>query len=142
VRKRAFAPPPAVEVLPPDLIPLSEGDFDDDAVRTALYLSWGNVSKAARMLNMPAGMLARRVELSGSLKADRDAARRLIVDTAEAKIVERLTSLEGDDLYDTVKFVLTTLGKEVGWGAGQPRSAGAVALTDGSRSLTVKWNED
>lgn len=141
MRKRAFAPP-AVEELPSDLVPLSEGDFDDDAIRTALYLSWGNVSKAAQLLKMPAGMLARKVELSTSLKADRDAARRLIVDCAEAKIVERLTELQGDELYDTVKFVLTTLGKEVGWGAAQPRTAGAVALTDGSRSLTVRWNDD
>jgi hypothetical protein len=142
-RRRPFSPP--AHMLPPDLPVLTETPdlSDEDVLRTALYVSWGNVLKAAELLGLPAGVLARRIESSKSLKADRDAARRLIIDAAEGKIIDRLADTEGEDQYETAKFVLTSLGKEVGWGAAAPRSpAGGFALSDGSRSLVVKWNDD
>jgi hypothetical protein len=53
-----------IDYLPPDLAPLPYGaDAEDvEAVRTALYLNYGNVGLAAKALHTPAGQLARLVE--------------------------------------------------------------------------------
>ena len=90
--RRPNSKTPEIEYLPPDLAPLPYGAStdDEDAVRTALYLNYGNVGLAARQLGCLPGALARQIELVPSLKADRDAARRMIVDQSEAVIVEEL----------------------------------------------------
>ncbi len=137
---------PSVEYLPPDLapIPYGAGVEDDEAIRTALYAHFGNVGLAARALGTLPGTLARRIELLPSLKADRDAARRMIVDQAEAVVVEQLLDADQPDRRDdAARFVLTSLGKGVGWGATTTSAAAGFSLSDGAgRSLTVKWQTD
>jgi len=139
-------PEPDIEYLPPDLAPLPYGASDDDeeAVRTALYLNFGNVGLAARALGCAPGALARRVELVPSLKADRDAARRMIVDQAEAVVVEQLLDADQPDRRDAAaQFVLTSLGKSVGWGQQATSQAAGFSLSDGAgRTLQVKWQSD
>jgi len=116
-----------IEDLPPDLapIPYGAGDEDIEAIRTCLYLNFGNVKLAARALGSTAGAIARKVEGDPSLRADRDAARRMIVDLAEANIVEQLSDTGSVDRRDeAAKFVLTSLGKSLGWGAPATSAAG------------------
>ena len=138
---------PEVEYLPPDLrpLPVAPDSDDDEAVRTALYLNFGNVGLAALALGRAPGELARHIELFPSLRADREAARRMIVDQAEAVIVDQLLDTEQADRRDeAAKFVLTNLGKSLGWGTGpsSTQSAG-FSLSDGSgRTLQVKWQTD
>ena len=109
-----------------------------------MYLNYGNVGLTARQLGITPGALARRIELIPSLKADRDAARRMIVDQAEAVIVEQLTDTRQVDRRDeAARFVLTTLGKSLGWGNAGGPSGGGISLADGSgRQLTVRWQTD
>ena len=107
--------------------------------------SFGNTGRAAALLEVSPGQLARQIELSPTLKADRDVARRMIVDLAEERIVEALlddTSTERRD--ETARFVLTSLGRGLGWStsASAPAAAG-FSLSDGSgRTLSVKWQTD
>ena len=134
-----------MEYLPEDLevIPYGADIEDEEAIRTALYLNYGNVGLAARSLGVLPGALARIIEQSTDLKADRDAARRMIVDAAEANIVEQLTDKAQVDRRDeAAKFVLTSLGKALGWGT-QATSAAGFSMTDGGgRTLQVKWQTD
>ena len=142
--RRPGAPVP-LEYLPEDLapIPYGAGIEDTDAIRTALYLNYGNVGLAAKSLGCLPGALARIVEQSAGLKSDRDAARRMIVDQAEQVIVEQLTDAAQTDRRDeAAKFVLTSLGKALGWGQ-QATSAAGFSMTDGGgRTLQVKWQTD
>jgi hypothetical protein len=79
-----------------------------------------------------------------SLKADRDAARRMIVDQSEAVIVEELLDADQPERRsEAARFVLTSLGKSLGWGTGQSSTGGGLSLSDGSgRTLQVKWQSD
>lgn len=79
-----------------------------------------------------------------SLKADRDAARRMIVDQAEAVVVEQLLDADQPDRRDAAaQFVLTSLGRSLGWGNSPASQAAGFSLSDGSgRTLQVKWQSD
>ncbi len=136
---------PNIEYLPPDLAPLPYGASDDDeeAIRTSLYLSFGNVGLAAQKLGCLPGALARKIELVPSLKADRDAARRMIVDQSEAVIIEQLLDTEEPGRRDdAARFVLTSLGRSLGWGQTAQAQAG-FSLSDGSgRTLSIRWQSD
>jgi len=80
-----------------------------------------------------------------SLKADRDAARRMIVDQSEAVIVEELLDQDQPERRsEAARFVLTSLGKSLGWGTGQSATqAAGFSLSDGAgRTLQVKWQSD
>jgi hypothetical protein len=137
--------PIPLEYLPDDLAPIPYGaDIEDtEAIRTALYLNYGNVGLAAQSLGCLPGALARIVEKSADLKSDRDAARRMIVDQAEAVVVEQLLDKAQIDRRDeAAKFVLTSLGKALGWGT-QATTAAGFSMTDGAgKQLTVKWQTD
>ena len=67
----------------------------------------------------------------------------MIVDQAEAQVVEQLlddASIERRDA--AAAFVLTSLGKSLGWGSNPQQSAG-FSLSDGAgRTLQVKWQTD
>lgn len=141
--KRPGVPAP-LEYFPPDLEPIPYGadDKDTEAIRTALYLNFGNCQLAARDLRTTPGALARKIEADATLRVDRDAARRMIVDQAEANLVEQLTDASSLDRRDeAAKFVLTSLGKSLGWGT-QSTSAAGFSLTDGNKTLSVKWQSD
>ena len=87
--RRPGSPPPPVEYFPPDATPIPYGADEDDlndlgVIRTALFANFGNIKLAATALGVAPGQLSRVVEASVDLKTDRDAARRMIVDLAEA----------------------------------------------------------
>ena len=132
--------------MPPDLAPLPYGatDEDEDAVRTALYLNYGNVGLAARSLGCLPGALARKIEMVPSLKADREAARRMIVDQSEAVVVtELLDETQPERQSEAARFVLTSLGKSLGWGGAAAAASAGFSLSDGAgRTLQVKWQSD
>jgi len=69
----------------------------------------------------------------------------MIVDQAEAQVVDQLLDENSVDRRDeAAKFVLTNLGKSLGWGTSpsSTQSAG-FSLSDGSgRTLQVKWQTD
>jgi hypothetical protein len=137
--------PIPLEYLPADLAPIPYGaDIDDtEAIRTALWVNFGNVGLAARALACTPGALARLVEQSAELKSDRDAARRMIVDQAEAVVVEQLLDKAQIDRRDeAAKFVLTSLGKALGWGTQATTAAGFSLSDGGGRTLQVKWQTD
>jgi hypothetical protein len=141
--RRPGSPIP-IEDLPADLAPIPYGaDIEDaEAIRTALYLNYGNCKLAAQSLGCRAGALSRIVESSPELKAERDAARRMIVDQAEAVVVEQLTDDRNPDRRDEAsKFVLTTLGKALGWGS-QATSPAGFSMSDGQRTLSIRWMGD
>jgi len=144
MRRRDTTSP--TDYLPTELAPLpyGAGADDDEAIRTSLYLNYGNVGLAARALGCLPGDLARRIEMLPSLKADREAARRMIVDQSEAVVIEQLLDEDSPDRRDeAAKFVLTSLGKSLGWGASTTSAAAGFSLSDGSgRQLTVKWQTD
>lgn len=146
MRRPGQAREPEIDYLPPDLAPLpyGAGAEDDEAIRASLYLNFGNVGLAARQLGCLPGQLARRIELLPSLKADRDAARRMIVDQAEAVVVEELLDTDNEERRsETARFVLTSLGKSLGWGSQATSQAAGFSLSDGSgKQLTVRWQTD
>jgi hypothetical protein len=109
-----------------------------------LYLNHGNTQLAALQLGCHPGVLARKIEMVPSLKADRDAARRQIVDTAEMVIVEELQDTNNpEQRSEAARFVLTSLGKTLGWGTQATSQAAGFSLSDGAgRTLQVKWQSD
>jgi hypothetical protein len=68
----------------------------------------------------------------------------MIVDQAEAVVVEQLLDVDQPDRRDAAaQFVLTSLGKSVGWGQQAASQAAGFSLSDGSgRTLQVKWQSD
>ena len=67
----------------------------------------------------------------------------MIVDQAEAQVVDQLLDPDSIDRRDAAAtFVLTSLGKSLGWGNSPQQSAG-FSLSDGAgRTLQVKWQTD
>jgi hypothetical protein len=67
----------------------------------------------------------------------------MIVDQAEQVVVGELQDDSNPERQsETARFVLTSLGKSLGWGA-QATSQAGFALTDGSgRTLSVRWQND
>jgi len=145
--RRPGSPPPPVEYFPPDATPIPYGADEDDlndlgVIRTALFANFGNIKLAATALGVAPGQLSRVVEASVDLKTDRDAARRMIVDQAEAIVVEQLTDERNTDRRDEAsKFVLTTLGKSLGWGS-QATAPSGFSMSDGQRTLSIRWMGD
>ena len=68
----------------------------------------------------------------------------MIVDQAEAVVVEQLLDANQPDRRDeAARFVLTSLGKSLGWGTSTTGQAAGFSLSDSSgRTLQVKWQSD
>ncbi len=68
----------------------------------------------------------------------------MIVDQAEAVVIDQLLDEESLDRRDeAAKFVLTSLGRSLGWGQTAVPAAAGFSLSDGSgRTLSVKWQTD
>ena len=81
-----------------------------------LERAYGQVYMAANMLGMSHQALYARIAKSTHLAEIRDKHRGTLVDTAEIQI-RRLVN-QGD--FAAVKFVLTTLGRDRGYGQGSP----------------------
>ena len=67
----------------------------------------------------------------------------MIVDQAEMVVVEQLTDTDQIERRDeAAKFVLTSLGKALGWGTAATSAAGFSMTDGGGRTLQVKWQTD
>jgi hypothetical protein len=68
----------------------------------------------------------------------------MIVDQSEAVIVEELLDQEQPERRsEAARFVLTSLGKSLGWGQNAASQAAGFSLSDGAgRTLQVKWQSD
>jgi len=68
----------------------------------------------------------------------------MIVDQSEAVIVEELLDDDQPERRsEAARFVLTSLGKSLGWGQNSASQAAGFSLSDGSgRTLQVKWQSD
>ena len=67
----------------------------------------------------------------------------MIVDQAEAVIVEQLTDADQIDRRDeAAKFVLTSLGQGAGLGDAGDRRCRVLMTDGGGRTLQVKWQTD
>jgi hypothetical protein len=67
----------------------------------------------------------------------------MIVDQAETIVIEQLEDIDNPERRDeAAKFVLTSLGKSLGWGT-QATSQAGFSLSDGQgRTLSVRWQSD
>ena len=111
--------------MPDDLVPLSTMPWDErpaelpldiEECRTALWLTRGNVSKAAEKLKVDPARLRRFVSKSVRLNEVLKEAREQLADIAENNILDALMDREDYARRDSMsKFVLTTLGKERGF---------------------------
>jgi hypothetical protein len=68
----------------------------------------------------------------------------MIVDQAEAVVVEQLLDTgQADRRDEAAKFVLTSLGRSLGWGQTAATPAAGFSLSDGTgRTLSVRWQND
>jgi hypothetical protein len=68
----------------------------------------------------------------------------MIVDQAEAQVVDQLLDEQSTERRDAAaSFVLTSLGKSLGWGGQSSTQSAGFSLSDGAgRTLQVKWQTD
>lgn len=68
----------------------------------------------------------------------------MVVDQAEAVVVEELLDLgQPERRAEAARFVLTSLGKSLGWGGQAAGAAAGFSLSDGTgRTLQVRWQSD
>lgn len=114
--------------IPSDLIPLPTQPWDErpdaipldrEEVRTALWLTRGNVSGAADTLKVSSQRLRRFVANSPYLSAQLEEARQQLVDIAESNVYDALTDKMDSGRRDSMsRFVLSSQGRSRGWGQG------------------------
>jgi len=116
--------------LPPDLIPLPTMPYDHrpdslplqvEECRTALWRARGNVSVAADILKVGSSRLRRFIKNSDFLSAEQQEAQEMLKDIAEDVVYDALTDADDKGRQDAMaRFVLQGIGKDRGYGAGQP----------------------
>ena len=134
---------------PADLIPLptmpwdnrpSELPLDIEECRTALWMTRGNITKAAKVMKVPSDRFRRFVRSSPRLSATVEEAQETLLDMAEEQVAEALEDTEDTVRADSMaKFVLTNLGARRGYGtkgSGVTLKPGA-----GSGSFTISWGD-
>lgn len=123
--------------MPWDVRP-TELPLDIEECRTAIWLSNGNVTEAAKVLKIPSGRLRQFVRKSPYLSAEVAEAQEQIKDIAEGVVLEALTDLEDAGRRDAMaKFVLLGPGKDRGYGTSAPKVT--VNNTKGGNVVVVGW---
>ena len=135
--------------IPDDLVALptmpyserpSELPLDVEECRTALWMSSGNVSEAAKLLKTTSIRLRAFVRKSPYLTAEMQEAADRMVDIAEANVLEALQDELDPSRRDTMsRFVLTNIGKSKGWGAGNSQSLSLKNSSGGT--IIVQWGD-
>lgn len=126
----------------PDELPL-----DIEESRTAIWRSSGNITRAAEILKVPPARLRALVKRSEYLLREVEEAREQVVDMAEDVVKEALSDPDRADAM--ARFVLSTQGKQRGWGnaSGGPsvniKTTGNVVFQwqDGSMDSSVSASE-
>lgn len=131
--------------LPQDLIPLPTMPYDErpaalpldvEECRTALWLSRGNISEAAKRLKIPASRLRTFVKKSARLTEEVDEARQQLVDIAEDVAYDALTDEADPGRRDQMaRFIMGNLGRERGYGTG----AGGVNINLPKGRINIQW---
>lgn len=133
--------------IPNDLVALptmpyserpSDLPLDPEECRTALWMTSGNVTEAAKLLKITSIRLRAFVKKSPYLTAEMQEAADRLVDIAEANVLDALTDEQDASRRDTMsRFVLTNIGKNKGWGAGN--SVGVNVKNSAGGTIIVQW---
>jgi Bacterial regulatory protein, Fis family len=86
--------------------------YSDEAIRTALIATDGNVHAAARKLKCDRGTLYHRIAQDEALQMLRHSLRQGLVDDCEAVVFK--AAKHGN--VDAAKWVLSHIGRDRGWG--------------------------
>ena len=86
-------------------------EYDEEAVAMRLRDAFGNLSAAAKALNVSRAYLEKRIEASEYLQDVLKNAREQLVDLAEASLLSMITGGH----YGATRFALETLGKRRGY---------------------------
>jgi hypothetical protein len=133
--------------VPNDLValptmPYSERPSDlplnPEECRTALWMSAGNVTEAAKLLKITSIRLRAFVKKSPYLTAEMQEAADRLVDIAESNVLDALTDELDPSRRDTMsRFVLTNIGRSKGWGT--QTSAGLSVKNSAGGTIIVQW---
>lgn len=91
---------------------MSEGRYTTEQVIDALRKSAGIKSQAARALGCNRLTVDNYIQRYPTVKAAYEEQRQVIIDAAESQLVKKLSAGE----WDAVKYVLSTLGRDRGYG--------------------------
>lgn len=134
--------------MPSDLIALPTMPYNErppalpldvEECRTAIWLTRGNITKAAEMLKTTSMRLRIFIKNSPRLSAELNEAKERILDIAEEVAYDALTDEQDPGRRDTMaRFVMTNLGKDRGYGNG----TGGVSLNvpKGGKIL-ISWED-
>lgn len=132
--------------VPSDLVSLptmpyserpSELPLDPEECRTALWMSSGNVTEAAKLIKVTSIRLRNFIKKSPYLTAEMQEAADRIVDIAESNVLDALTDEQDPSRRDTMsRFVLTNIGKARGWGSGNSPN---VNIKNAGGTIIVQW---
>ena len=114
--------------LPADLVSIGTSPWDErptelplvvEEVRTALWTNQGNINDAAKLLKVSSQRLRRFVSNNEYLKRELEESKEVLKDIAEANVYEALTDSVDAGRRDSMsRFVLSSIGKDRGYGAG------------------------
>jgi len=134
------------ENIPSDLVALPtmpynerpvELPLDVEECRTAIWMTAGNITEAAKLLKITSIRLRNFVKKSPYLSAEMAEAADRLVDIAESNVKEALQDELDPSRRDTMsRFVLSNIGKHRGWGTGSPNVN--VKNTAGG-TIIVQW---
>lgn len=88
-----------------------KSDYDDEAIAMRLRDAFGNLTAAAKALNVSRAYLEKRIEASEYLQGVLKNAREQLVDLAEASLLNMVTGGH----FGATRFTLKTLGKQRGY---------------------------
>jgi hypothetical protein len=130
--------------VPSDLTPLptrpwderpSELALDTEECRTALWLTKGNITKAAEMLKVSSARLRTFVKNSDYLSRECDEAKEVLKDIAESNVVEAMEDRTDAGRRDAMsRFVLASIGRDRGYG-----NAAKVTGNGLQGKFTISW---
>ena len=144
--------PKAPPALPLDLVPIPVRDhpyphdqpLDPDEVRAALWHGRGNLKNAAAFLNTSPARLGALCRRDPALATAREEAAEMLIDEAEALMIEAMQSEDPVRADSAARFVLEHAGRIRGW---TRDGTGGISLSLGGASgqggaLAVKWQTE
>lgn len=116
--------------------------LDHHAVEAALWHANGNLHKAASLLGTNPARLAYLVQRVPYLADSRQRAADLLVDKAEATLLDALDADDPIRNDSTARYVIDKKGANRGWGkdGGVALSFGTAGVPAADGALTIRWN--
>ena len=135
--------------IPNDLVALptmpyserpAELPLDVEECRTAIWMTRGNITEAAKLIKVTSIRLRAFVKKSPYLTAEMQEANDRLVDIAENNVYDALTDELDPSRRDTMsRFVLTNIGKHRGWGSGNTTGINIKNSVGGT--IVVQWQD-